>query len=51
MSALPPRFASLVLAFARLSRQQTWLSAGIAVPIRWVLLRDPFARFDPQALL
>jgi hypothetical protein len=21
------------------------------VPIRWVLVRDPFARFDPQALL
>src|SRR3954463_719395 len=29
-----------------------WCHAGLpAVPIRWVLLRDPRGRFDPQALL
>jgi hypothetical protein len=29
-----------------------WRHAGLpVVPIRWVLLRDPFGRFDPQALL
>lgn len=28
-----------------------WYSSGRGVPIRWVLVRDPFARFDPQALL
>jgi hypothetical protein len=29
-----------------------WRHAGMpVVPIRWVLLRDPFGRFDPQALL
>jgi hypothetical protein len=28
-----------------------WYSSGLAVPIRWVLVRDPFHRFDPQALL
>src|ERR671916_766078 len=30
----------------------TWRHAGMpVVPIRWVLLRDPSHRFDPQALL
>ncbi|WP_029002306.1 IS701 family transposase [Azohydromonas australica] len=29
-----------------------WYHAGIAaLPIRWVLIRDPLRRFDPQALL
>jgi DDE superfamily endonuclease len=29
-----------------------WRHAGMpVVPIRWVLLRDPYRRFDPQALL
>jgi DDE superfamily endonuclease len=29
-----------------------WRHAGLpVVPIRWVLLRDPYTRFDPQALL
>ena len=29
-----------------------WYRAGLApLPIRWVLLRDPRCRFDPQALL
>ena len=29
-----------------------WRHAGLpVVPIRWVLLRDPSRRFDPQALL
>jgi hypothetical protein len=29
-----------------------WRHAGMpVVPIRWVLLRDPYGRFDPQALL
>jgi hypothetical protein len=29
-----------------------WRHAGLpVVPIRWVLLRDPYKRFDPQALL
>jgi hypothetical protein len=29
-----------------------WRHAGLpVVPIRWVLLRDPLRRFDPQALL
>ncbi len=28
-----------------------WYSHGVALPIRWVLVRDPFGRFDPQALL
>jgi DDE superfamily endonuclease len=29
-----------------------WRHAGLpVVPIRWVLLRDPYRRFDPQALL
>ena len=29
-----------------------WRHAGMpVVPIRWVLLRDPHRRFDPQALL
>src|SRR5215213_1103496 len=30
----------------------TWRHAGMpVVPVRWVLLRDPLRRFDPQALL
>lgn len=28
-----------------------WYHAGILVPLRWVLIRDPEGRFDPQALL
>jgi len=28
-----------------------WYSQGIALPVRWVLVRDPKGRFDPQALL
>ncbi len=28
-----------------------WYSHGVALPIRWVLVRDPLGRFDPQALL
>ena len=28
-----------------------WYYSGTVVPIRWVLLRDPEKRFDPQALL
>jgi hypothetical protein len=28
-----------------------WSSRGITLPIRWVLVRDPFERFDPQAIL
>jgi len=28
-----------------------WYSKGIAVPIRWVLIRDPEGKFEPQALL
>jgi DDE superfamily endonuclease len=28
-----------------------WYYSGTSVPIRWVLLRDPAQRFDPQALL
>jgi hypothetical protein len=28
-----------------------WYYSGTIVPIRWVLLRDPAQRFDPQALL
>jgi hypothetical protein len=34
------------------SSTAVWRHAGLpVVPIRWVLLRDPQARFDPQALL
>ncbi len=29
-----------------------WFHGGLpALPIRWVLIRDPQRRFDPQALL
>lgn len=28
-----------------------WYHAGLLVPLRWVLIRDPEGRFDPQALL
>lgn len=28
-----------------------WYSSGITVPIRWVLIRDPQGKFEPQALL
>jgi hypothetical protein len=28
-----------------------WCHAGILVPLRWVLIRDPDGRFGPQALL
>ena len=28
-----------------------WYHRGIRVPLRWVLIRDPEGRFDPQALL
>jgi DDE superfamily endonuclease len=35
-----------------LSRTAVWYHTGLpAVPIRWVLIRDPEQRFDPQALL
>jgi len=34
------------------SGNAVWCHAGLpVVPIRWVLLRDPHRRFDPQALL
>jgi hypothetical protein len=34
------------------SNAAVWRHAGLpVVPIRWVLLRDPYKRFDPQALL
>jgi hypothetical protein len=34
------------------SNTAVWRHAGLpVVPIRWVLLRDPCRRFDPQALL
>lgn len=34
------------------SATAVWCHAGLpVVPIRWVLLRDPLGRFDPQALL
>jgi DDE superfamily endonuclease len=34
------------------SRPAVWYHTGLpAVPIRWVLIRDPLQRFDPQALL
>jgi len=34
------------------SRTAVWYHTGLpAVPIRWVLIRDPQERFDPQALL
>jgi hypothetical protein len=34
------------------SATAVWCHAGLpVVPIRWVLLRDPHRRFDPQALL
>ncbi len=34
------------------SETAVWCHAGLpVVPIRWVLLRDPSRRFDPQALL
>jgi hypothetical protein len=34
------------------SETAVWCHAGMPiVPIRWVLLRDPLRRFDPQALL
>jgi hypothetical protein len=34
------------------SRTAVWYHTGLpAVPIRWVLIRDPQQRFDPQALL
>jgi len=34
------------------SGHAVWCHAGLpVVPIRWVLLRDPHRRFDPQALL
>jgi DDE superfamily endonuclease len=34
------------------SRTAVWYSTGLfAVPIRWVLVRDPKGRFKPQALL
>lgn len=34
------------------SATAVWRHAGLpVVPIRWVLLRDPLGRFDPQALL
>ena len=34
------------------SATAVWRHAGLpVVPIRWVLLRDPYKRFDPQALL
>ena len=33
------------------SRTSVWYHTGLpAVPIRWVLIRDPHERFDPQAL-
>ena len=34
------------------SRTAVWYSTGLfAVPVRWVLIRDPQGRFKPQALL
>jgi hypothetical protein len=34
------------------SQTAVWYSTGLpAVPIRWVLIRDPEGRFEPQALL
>jgi hypothetical protein len=34
------------------SRTAVWYHTGLPpVPIRWVLIRDPLQRFDPQALL
>jgi hypothetical protein len=34
------------------SRTAVWYHTGLPpVPIRWVLIRDPLRRFDPQALL
>ena len=34
------------------SRTAVWYHTGLSpVPIRWVLIRDPQQRFDPQALL
>ena len=34
------------------SRTAVWYHTGLPpVPIRWVLIRDPAQRFDPQALL
>ena len=34
------------------SETAVWYSTGLfAMPIRWVLIRDPEGRFDPQALL
>ena len=34
------------------SRTAVWYHTGLSpVPIRWVLIRDPAQRFDPQALL
>jgi hypothetical protein len=33
------------------SATAVWYSHGTAVPIRWVVVRDPLRRFDPQALL
>ena len=34
------------------SATAVWRHAGLpVVPLRWVLLRDPQGRFDPQALL
>jgi hypothetical protein len=34
------------------SRTAVWYHTGLLpVPIRWVLIRDPLQRFDPQALL
>jgi DDE superfamily endonuclease len=34
------------------TRTAVWYHTGLpAVPIRWVLIRDPAQRFDPQALL
>jgi hypothetical protein len=34
------------------SETAVWYSTGLpAVPVRWVLIRDPEGRFDPQALL
>jgi len=45
-------YGTTARAVALASGTAVWHRGGLpAVPIRWVLVRDPFGRFDPQALL
>ncbi len=48
---VPGWYGDLERTIALTSGTALWSSHGTTLPIRWVLVRDPFGRFDPQALL